>query len=552
MAITYISQLDNSVQLYSDEYYGGENNVKYTDGTELNTVEISSPEFLLEDLQSAVYKINVGSSEKYIELHSDSLNNILDFLFNNLKPTEITKKNIIEIIDEYGLSLIEALYFLLKNNYSKDILKLLISSIDIFNSNNYYSNLDLNTIVRIKSNYNNKIMNIIINGKYGDKIHISRFVPKGYQYIEEKNLDDSGEFNLSFLKKGYLYRIKLEVDDVITNYFYIYAMTIKEIKDIWSEIKKTVDLIESRFNEEKYLPLVYQDFDSEDKKAILMARLSSPDSFIYDAPILEQNEDYFVAYFEKTKFNLKNNNIYLCITDIEGLAANQILIKEKVTNLILEVPLAGKTIYDGHYFFYLCDEKDRILSKISIFNKDSDIELKYNEATIKEFIYELVSYLKSIYEEKDVDLYSPVFFNEISNPLSNSSNFFNLIIEKLVLTYRAEDFFDLIFDLYRFKYKNQGYKKNYHYLIHDNKAKRIITPPLKNGNVVIKAMKFSREGYSVEYKEISDSAEYTVYSDADYTIVAIYEKDSSACLGFVVVKKYGHDYYFQNWNVNFE
>ena len=552
MAITYVAQKENSIHLYCEDFFNGYNKLTYTDGKESKEITLTSPDVLLENLTATLYKVNLGNSEKYVEVYSESLINVLDFLFNNIKPTGIKKDDILNTIDSYDLSLVEALYYLLRQKYSKDILKLLLAAISLFNSNNFYNNLDLNTSVRIKSDHNNKIMNVLVNGESGDRLHISKFVPEGYQYIEVKDLDDLGILNLSFLKPGELHQLKLERDDNITNYFYVYAMTHSQIKDIWPDLKKITDLINSRFNEEKYLPLVYQNFSDEDKKAILMARSVSKDSYIYECPILEQNEDYFVAYFDKTSFIKPMNPLYLCITDIEGLAANEILVKEPVTNFLMEIPLAGKTIYEGYYFFYLMDDHDRIVSKISIFNKDNEIEANYNEATIKEFVYDLISYLKKIYEEKDVDMYSPLFFNEVSNPLANSTNYFNLIVEKLVLTYKAEDFFDLIFDLYQFKYMNQGYKKDFHYLIKDNKAKRIIAPPLKEGNLILKSVKYSQTGYNIEYKEISDSANYVTYSDADYTVVSIFEKNSEACLGFVVAKKYGHDYYFQNWNVSFE
>ena len=336
----------------------------------------------------------------------------------------------------------------------------------------------------------------------------------------------------------------------MTNSYYIINPSDKIAKDIWPSLNKIIENINSKIEGLKYLPLAYQKFNKDTQLAISVLLDKNTDSPIFQAPKIAVDDGYITAVIDGADHYTDLNKIYFCITDVEGLASDQILFKKELDNVVIDLPMQGNSIYDDCYYSFLMNSNNTIVSPVTLFNIDQDIQHNYINATLINLQTNLLNFLYQEFEKEDVDKYYHYFTDCIGNNEITLSNYYDYVVDRLVQSNKSENFFDLIHYLNIYKYSNQKHRNNKLIALNQKERQRIILPN-DSKNYIMSSIKFNKgKDYTYDYKLVDNNANHIIYGDADYTVINVFEENTGIHCGLITVQKIGNDYYFNNWNID--
>lgn len=561
-SITFLWQFEDFVSLYCNDYFNGHTTLHVDDGSKVRDFTLDDANIIIDDLENNMYRLWTSgpdgkSEEKYIEIFSETMTDQIEYLNDisiQVKDIQTIVDYVENISNERGLNLVESLYYAyLATNDKKQKLNffyLLMGAIKLNNNNNFNNNIDNNSSLYIydlqRALMNPELANAFLSGS----IKLYKFTGKFYEY-QDTVFFDKEDVDLSFLDRDYLYRLDIIVNNQLINSYYTLNPTVDTAKQIWDRLYKIVESINNRLNGLRYLPLAYHKFDEETQLAISLLMDKNVDAHYLQQPRIGVDEEYITAHIEGANKYSDLDGVYFCITDVEGLASNQILFKKKVDNLIVDLPVQGNSIYDGCYYSFLIDSNKRIISPVTLFNINEDIEHDYIEATLKISQKQLLNFLYEEFEEEDVNKYYYLFTDCIGNSEVTLSNYLDRVIDRFVQSNFNEDFFDLIHYINVYRFSNQTHSNQNLLAYNDELAHRIIMPNDANKEYIMQAVKFKRgENYKYDYKLVNDNADYITYDDADYTVISIFEKDTAMHCGLITVNRVGFDYRINRWNIS--
>lgn len=560
--ITFLWQFEDFVSLYCNDYFNGHTTLHVDNGSKIREYTLNDASIIIDDLENNMYRLWTSgpdgkSEEKYIEIFSETMTDQIEYLNDisiQMKDIEPLIKYAEEISNERGLNLVESLYYAyLATNDDKQKLNffyLLMGSIKLNNNNNFNNNIDNNSSLYVLDSHKALMNPTLANAFLSGSIKLYKFTGKFYEYQDTIYFDEE-DVDLSFLDRDYLYRLDIIVDQNIINSFYILNPTIDTAKKVWDNLYKIIEAINNRLSSLRYLPLAYHKFNEEIQLAISLLMDKSIDAHYLQQPRIGVDEEYITGFVEGANKYYDLKDIYFCITDIEGLASGQILFKKKIDNLIIDLPIQGNSIYDGCYYSFLMDYNKKIVSPITLFNINEDIEHDYTEATLKISQKQLLDFLYEEFEEEDVNKYYYLFTDCIGNSEVTLSNYFDRVIDRFVQSNFKEDFFDLIHYINVYRFSNRIYSNQNLFVYNDEPAHRIIMPNDTNKNYIMQAVKFKRgENYKYDYKLVNDNADYITYDDADYTVISIFEEDTATHCGLITINRMGFDYRINKWNIS--
>ena len=561
-SITFLWQHENFVSLYCNDYFNGHNKLHIDDNEVIKDYNLESATVIINDLLTGIYRIWTSgpddqSEDKYIEIYPEGIKEQLYYI----NDTILNSKNfkgladyIIKISDERGLNLVESVYFAYLTAKEKEekvnLFTILVSAVKLFNNYNFYNNIDNNSNIYVNDSREAILYPEIINGFTSGELHFYKFLGKEYEYSHTDKFNESN-INLAYLDKDYLYRIDyINKERLLTNSYYIINPSDEIAKDIWPSLNKIIENINSKIEGLKYLPLAYQKFNKDTQLAISVLLDKNTDSPIFQAPKIAVDDGYITAVIDGADHYTDLNKIYFCITDVEGLASNQILFKKELDNVVIDLPMQGNSIYDGCYYSFLMNSNNTIVSPVTLFNIDEDIQHNYINATLSNLQTNLLNFLYQEFEKEDVDKYYHYFTDCIGNNEITLSNYYDYVIDRLVQSNKSENFFDLIHYLNIYKYSNQKYHNNNLIVLNQKERQRIILPN-NSKNYIMSSIKFNKnKDYTYDYKLINNNADHIVYGDADYTVINVFEENTGIHCGLITVQKIGNDYYFNNWNID--
>lgn len=561
-SITFLWQHENFVSLYCNDYFNGHNKLHIDDNEVIKDYDLESATVIINDLLAGIYRIWTSgpdgqSEDKYIEIYPEGIKEQLyyinDTILNN-KNFKGLADYIIKISDERGLNLVESVYFAYLTAKEKEekinLFTILISAVKLFNNYNFYNNIDNNSNIYINDSREAILHPEIVNGFISGELHFYKFLGKEYEYSHTDKFNESN-VDLAYLDKDYLYRIDyINKERLLTNSYYIINPSDEIAKDIWPSLNKIIENINSKIEGLKYLPLAYQKFNKDTQLAISVLLDKNIDSPIFQAPKIAVDDGYITAVIDGADHYTDLNKIYFCITDVEGLASNQILFKKELDNVVIDLPMQGNSIYDGCYYSFLMNSNNIIVSPVILFNIDQDIQHNYINATLSNLQTNLLNFLYQEFEKEDVDKYYHYFTDCIGNNEITLSNYYDYVIDRLVQSNKTENFFDLIHYLNIYKYSNQKHRNNKLTVLNQKERQRIILPN-DSKNYIMSSIKFNKgKDYIYDYKLISDNANNIIYSDADYTVINVFEENTGIHCGLITVQKIGNNYYFNNWNID--
>lgn len=561
-SITFLWQHENFVSLYCNDYFNGHNKLHIDDNEVIKDYDLESATVIINDLLSGIYRIWTSgpddqSEDKYIEIYPEGIKEQLyyinDTILNN-KNFKGLADYIIKISDERGLNLVESIYFAYLTAKEKEekinLFTILVSAVKLFNNYNFYNNIDNNSNIYVNDSREAILHPEIINGFTSGELHFYKFLGKEYEYSHTDKFNESN-VDLAYLDKDYLYRIDyINKERLLTNSYYIINPSDEIAKDIWPSLNKIIENINSKIEGLKYLPLAYQKFNKDTQLAISVLLDKNIDSPIFQAPKIAVDDGYITAVIDGADHYTDLNKIYFCITDIEGLASDQILFKKELDNVVIDLPMQGNSIYDGCYYSFLMSSNNTIVSPVTLFNIDQDIQHNYINATLSNLQTNLLNFLYQEFEKEDVDKYYHYFTDCIGNNDITLSNYYDYVIDRLVQSNKSENFFDLIHYLNIYKYSNQKHRNNKLIALNQKERQRIILPN-DSKNYIMSSIKFNKnKDYVYDYKLIDNNADHIIYGDADYTVINVFEETTGIHCGLITVQKIGNDYYFNNWNID--
>lgn len=561
-SITFLWQHENFVSLYCNDYFNGHNKLHIDDNEVIKDYDLESATVIINDLLSGIYRIWTSgpddqSEDKYIEIYPEGIKEQLyyinDTILNN-KNFKGLADYIIKISDERGLNLVESIYFAYLTAKEKEekinLFTILVSAVKLFNNYNFYNNIDNNSNIYVNDSREAILHPEIINGFTSGELHFYKFLGKEYEYSHTDKFNESN-VDLAYLDKDYLYRIDyINKERLLTNSYYIINPSDEIAKDIWPSLNKIIENINSKIEGLKYLPLAYQKFNKDTQLAISVLLDKNIDSPIFQAPKIAVDDGYITAVIDGADHYTDLNKIYFCITDIEGLASDQILFKKELDNVVIDLPMQGNSIYDGCYYSFLMNSNNTIVSPVTLFNIDQDIQHNYINATLSNLQTNLLNFLYQEFEKEDVDKYYHYFTDCIGNNDITLSNYYDYVIDRLVQSNKSENFFDLIHYLNIYKYSNQKHRNNKLIALNQKERQRIILPN-DSKNYIMSSIKFNKnKDYVYDYKLIDNNADHIIYGDADYTVINVFEETTGIHCGLITVQKIGNDYYFNNWNID--
>lgn len=561
-SITFLWQHENFVSLYCNDYFNGHNKLHIDDNEVIKDYDLESATVIINDLLSGIYRVWTSgpdgqSEEKYIEIYPEGIKEQLyyinDTILNN-KNFKGLADYIIKISDERGLNLIESIYFAYLTAKEKEekinLFTILVSAVKLFNNYNFYNNIDNNSNIYVNDSREAILHPEIVNGFTSGELHFYKFLGKEYEYSHTDKFNESN-VDLAYLDKDYLYRIDyINKERLLTNSYYIINPSDKIAKDIWPNLNKIIENINSKIEGLKYLPLAYQKFNKDTQLAISVLLDKNTDSPIFQAPKIAVDDGYITAVIDGADHYTDLNKIYFCITDVEGLASNQILFKKELDNVVIDLPMQGNSIYDGCYYSFLMNSNNAIVSPVTLFNIDQNIQHNYINATLINLQTNLLNFLYQEFEKEDVDKYYHYFIDCIGNNEITLSNYYDYVVDRLVQSNKSENFFDLIHYLNIYKYSNQKHRNNKLIALNQKERQRIILPN-DSKNYIMSSIKFNKgKDYTYDYKLIDNNADHIIYGDADYTVINVFEETTGIHCGLITVQKIGNDYYFNNWNID--
>lgn len=561
-SITFLWQHENFVSLYCNDYFNGHNKLHIDDNEVIKDYDLESATVIINDLLSGIYRIwtfgpDGQSEDKYIEIYPEGIKEQLYYI----NDTILNSKNfkgladyIIKISDERGLNLVESVYFAYLTAKEKEekinLFTILVSAIKLFNNYNFYNNIDNNSNIYVNDSREAILHPEIVNGFTSGELHFYKFLGKEYEYSHTDKFNENN-VDLAYLDKDYLYRIDyINKERLLTNSYYIINPSDEIAKDIWPSLNKIIENINSKIEGLKYLPLAYQKFNKDTQLAISVLLDKNTDSPIFQAPKIAVDDGYITAVIDGADHYTDLNKIYFCITDVEGLASNQILFKKELDNVVIDLPMQGNSIYDGCYYSFLMNSNNAIVSPVTLFNIDQDIQHNYINATLINLQTNLLNFLYQEFEKEDVDKYYHYFTDCIGNNEITLSNYYDYVVDRLVQSNKSENFFDLIHYLNIYKYSNQKHRNNKLIALNQKERQRIILPN-DSKNYIMSSIKFNKgKDYIYDYKLINNNANHIIYGDADYTVINVFEETTGIHCGLITVQKIGNDYYFNNWNID--
>lgn len=561
-SITFLWQHENFVSLYCNDYFNGHNKLHIDDNEVIKDYDLESATVIINDLLAGIYRIWTSgpdgqSEDKYIEIYPKGIKEQLYYI----NDTILNSKNfkgladyIIKISDERGLNLVESVYFAYLTAKEKEerinLFTILVSAVKLFNNYNFYNNIDNNSNIYVNDSREAILHPEIINGFTSGKLHFYKFLGKEYEYSHTDKFNENN-IDLAYLDKDYLYRIDyINKERLLTNSYYIINPSDEIAKDIWPSLNKIIENINSKIEGLKYLPLAYQKFNKDTQLAISVLLDKNTDSPIFQAPKIAVDDGYITAVIDGADHYTDLNKIYFCITDVEGLASNQILFKKELDNVVIDLPMQGNSIYDGCYYSFLMNSNNAIVSPVTLFNIDEDIQHNYINATLTNLQTNLLNFLYQEFEKEDVDKYYHYFTDCIGNNEITLSNYYDYVVDRLVQSNKSENFFDLIHYLNIYKYSNQKHRNNKLIALNQKERQRIILPN-DSKNYIMSSIKFNKgKDYTYDYKLINNNADHIVYGDADYTVINVFEETTGIHCGLITVQKIGNNYYFNNWNID--
>lgn len=561
-SITFLWQHENFVSLYCNDYFNGHNKLHIDDNEVIKDYDLESATVIINDLLSGIYKIWTSgpdgkSEDKYIEIYPEGIKEQLyyinDTILNN-KNFKGLADYIIKISDERGLNLVESVYFAYLTAKEKEekinLFTVLISAVKLFNNYNFYNNIDNNSNIYVNDSREAILHPEIINGFTSGELHFYKFLGKEYEYSHTDKFNENN-VDLAYLDKDYLYRIDyINKEKLLTNSYYIINPSDEIAKNIWPSLNKIIENINSKIEGLKYLPLAYQKFNKDTQLAISVLLDKDTDSPIFQAPKIAVDDGYITAVIDGADHYTDLNKIYFCITDVEGLASDQILFKKELNSVVIDLPMQGNSIYDGCYYSFLMNSNNTIVSPVTLFNIDEDIQHNYINATLTNLQTNLLNFLYQEFEKEDVDKYYHYFTDCIGNNEITLSNYYDYVVDRLVQSNKSENFFDLIHYLNIYKYSNQKHHNNKLTVLNQKERKRIILPN-DSKNYIMSSIKFNKgKDYTYDYKLIDNNADHIIYGDADYTVINVFEENTGIHCGLITVQKIGNDYYFNNWNID--
>lgn len=561
-SITFLWQHENFVSLYCNDYFNGHNKLHIDDNEVIKDYDLESATVIINDLLAGIYRIwtsgpDSQSEDKYIEIYPEGIKEQLyyinDTILNN-KNFKGLANYIIKISDERGLNLVESIYFAYLTAKEKEekinLFTILISAIKLFNNYNFYNNIDNNSNIYVNDSKEAILHPEIVNGFTSGELHFYKFLGKEYEYSHTDKFNESN-VDLAYLDKDYLYRIDyINKERLLTNSYYIINPSDEIAKDIWPSLNKIIENINYKIEGLKYLPLAYQKFNKDTQLAISVLLDKNTDSPIFQAPKIAVDDGYITAVIDGADHYADLNKIYFCITDVEGLASDQILFKKELDNVVIDLPMQGNSIYDGYYYSFLMNSNNTIISPVTLFNIDEDIQHNYINATLTNLQTNLLNFLYQEFEKEDVDKYYHYFTDCIGNNEITLSNYYDYVVDRLVQSNKSENFFDLIHYLNIYKYSNQKHRNNNLVVLNQKERKRIILPN-DSKNYIMSSIKFNKgKDYIYNYKLIDNNADHIIYGDADYTVINVFEEATGIHCGLITVQKIGNDYYFNNWNID--
>lgn len=561
-SITFLWQHENFVSLYCNDYFNGHNKLHIDDNEVIKDYDLESATVIINDLLAGIYRIWTSgpdgqSEDKYIEIYPEGIKEQLyyinDTILNNKNFKDLADY-IIKISDERGLNLVESVYFaylIAKEKEEKiNLFTILISAVKLFNNYNFYNNIDNNSNIYVNDSREAILHPEIVNGFTSGELHFYKFLGKEYEYSHTDKFNENN-VDLAYLDKDYLYRIDyINKERLLTNSYYIINPSDEIAKDIWPSLNKIIENINSKIEGLKYLPLAYQKFNKDTQLAISVLLDKNTDSPIFQAPKIAVDDSYITAVIDGADHYTDLNKIYFCITDVEGLASDQILFKKELDNVVIDLPMQGNSIYDGCYYSFLMNSNNIIVSPVTLFNIDQDIQYNYINATLSNLQTNLLNFLYQEFEKEDVDKYYHYFTDCIGNNEITLSNYYDYVVDRLVQSNKSENFFDLIHYLNIYKYSNQKHRNNKLTVLNQKERQRIILPN-DSKNYIMSSIKFNKgKNYIYDYKLIDNNADHIIYGDADYTVINIFEETTGIHCGLITVQKIGNDYYFNNWNID--
>lgn len=561
-SITFLWQHENFVSLYCNDYFNGHNKLHIDDNEVIKDYDLESATVIINDLLAGIYRIWTSgpdgqSEDKYIEIYPEGIKEQLyyinDTILNN-KNFKGLADYIIKISDERGLNLVESVYFAYLTAKEKEekinLFTILISAVKLFNNYNFYNNIDNNSNIYVNDSREAILYPEIINGFISGELHFYKFLGKEYEYSHTDKFNESN-VDLAYLDKDYLYRIDyINKERLLTNSYYIINPSDEIAKDIWPSLNKIIENINSKIEGLKYLPLAYQKFNKDTQLAISVLLDKNTDSPIFQAPKIAVDDGYITTVIDGADHYTDLNKIYFCITDVEGLASNQILFKKELDNVVIDLPMQGNSIYDGCYYSFLMNSNNAIVSPVTLFNIDQDIQHNYINATLINLQTNLLNFLYQEFEKEDVDKYYHYFTDCIGNNEITLSNYYDYVVDRLVQSNKSENFFDLIHYLNIYKYSNQKHRNNKLIALNQKERQRIILPN-DSKNYIMSSIKFNKgKDYTYDYKLVDNNANHIIYGDADYTVINVFEENTGIHCGLITVQKIGNDYYFNNWNID--
>lgn len=561
-SITFLWQHENFVSLYCNDYFNGHNKLHIDDNEVIKDYDLESATIIVNDLLSGIYRIWTSgpdgqSEDKYIEIYPEGIKEQLyyinDTILNN-KNFKGLADYIIKMSDERGLNLVESIYFAYLTAKEKEekvnLFTILVSAVKLFNNYNFYNNIDTNSNIYVNDSREAILHPEIVNGFTSGELHFYKFLGKEYEYSHTDKFNENN-VDLAYLDKDYLYRIDyINKERLLTNSYYIINPSDEIAKDIWPSLNKIIENINSKIEGLKYLPLAYQKFNKDTQLAISVLLGKNTDSPIFQAPKIAVDDGYITAVIDGADHYTDLNKIYFCITDVEGLASDQILFKKELDNVVIDLPMQGNSIYDGCYYSFLMNSNNTIVSPITLFNIDQDIQHNYINATLSNLQTNLLNFLYQEFEKEDVDKYYHYFTDCIGNNEITLSNYYDYVVDRLVQSNKSENFFDLIHYLNIYKYSNQKHRNNNLIVLNQKERQRIILPN-DSKNYIMSSIKFNKnKDYAYDYKLIDNNADHIVYGDADYTVINVFEETTGIHCGLITVQKIGNNYYFNNWNID--
>lgn len=561
-SITFLWQHENFVSLYCNDYFSGHNKLHIDDNEVIKDYDLESATVIINDLLSGIYRIWTSgpdgqSEDKYIEIYPEGIKEQLyyinDTILNN-KNFKGLADYIIKISDERGLNLVESVYFAYLTAKEKEekinLFTILVSAVKLFNNYNFYNNIDNNSNIYVNDSRKAILHPEIVNGFTSGELHFYKFLGKEYEYSHTDKFNENN-VDLAYLDKDYLYRIDyINKERLLTNSYYIINPSDEIAKDIWPSLNKIIENINSKIEGLKYLPLAYQKFNKDTQLAISVLLDKNTDNPIFQAPKIAVDDGYITAVIDGADHYNDLNKIYFCITDVEGLASDQILFKKELDNVVIDLPMQGNSIYDGCYYSFLMNSNNIIVSPVTLFNIDQDIQHNYINATLSNLQTNLLNFLYQEFEKEDVDKYYHYFTDCIGNNEITLSNYYDYVMDRLVQSNKSENFFDLIHYLNIYKYSNQKHRNNKLMALNQKERQRIILPN-DSKNYIMSSIKFNKgKDYVYDYKLVDNNANHIIYGDANYTVINVFEETTGIHCGLITVQKIGNDYYFNNWNID--